>query len=108
MTFSAVIPNFSRTTDLVHTYGSKIFGQITHAGPTKMARPQPDLWAPSQVVEGSSGTHTIMMDRDEMHEVADSFRTSARNLVKSNFDGVELKIGHDGILRAFISPHYKR
>ena len=104
----AVITNFSRTADLVHKHGAKIFGQITHAGPTKMAKPQPDLWSPSQVIEGSSGTHTIMIDRDEMNEVKNSFRKSAQNLSESNFDGVELKIGHDGILRAFISPYYNK
>ena len=104
----AVIPNFTKTTTFVHKYGAKIFGQITHAGPTKMEKPQSDLWAPSQVIEGSSGTHTVEIDRDEMKSVIDSFVRAATNLVKSNFDGVEIKVAHDGLLRAFISPHYNK
>jgi 2,4-dienoyl-CoA reductase-like NADH-dependent reductase (Old Yellow Enzyme family) len=103
-----VIPNFSKTAELVHEYGARIFGQLTHAGPTKMEKPQPDLWAPSQVIEGSSGTHTVEMDQSDIRDAVNSFKQAALNLVRSNFDGVELKIGHDGILRAFISPHYNK
>ncbi len=103
-----VIPNFKKTAKLVHQYGAKIFGQLTHAGPTKMEIPQPDLWAPSQVIEGSSGTYTKKVDLDEIKDVVFSFKKAAQNLVRSDFDGVELKIGHDGILRAFISPHYNK
>jgi len=103
-----VISNFTKTVELVHKYGAKIIGQITHAGPTKMERPQPDLWAPSQVIEGSSNNHTIEMDYDDMLEVINSFRKSSKNLVKSGFDGIEVKVAHDGLLRAFISPHYNK
>ncbi len=104
----AAIPNFTKTAERVHSNGVKIFGQLTHAGPTKMEKPQPDLWAPSQVIEGSSGTHTMMMGMEEINIVVSSFRKSAENLIKSHFDGIELKIGHDGILRSFISPHYNK
>ena len=103
-----VIPNFSKTVKIVHKYGAKIIGQITHAGPTKMERPQPDLWAPSQVIEGSSNNHTIEMDHDDILEVISSFKKSSKNLVKSGFDGIEVKVAHDGLLRAFVSPHYNK
>ena len=103
-----VIPNFTKTTRLVHGYGARIFGQLTHAGPTKMEKPQPDLWAPSQVIEGSSGTHTMEVTTEEIREIVASFRISASHLGKSGFDGVEIKVGHDGILRAFLSPHYNK
>jgi len=104
----SVIPNFTETANLVHKYGAKIIGQITHCGPTKMEKPQSDLWAPSQVIEGSSGAHTVEMDRDEMKCVITSFVKTANNLIRSNFDGIEVKVAHDGLLRAFISPHYNK
>jgi 2,4-dienoyl-CoA reductase-like NADH-dependent reductase (Old Yellow Enzyme family) len=103
-----VIPNFTRTVRLVHGHGAKIFGQLTHAGPTKMEKPQPDLWAPSQVIEGSSGTHTMEVGQAEIDEIVSSFQVSAVHLQRSGFDGVEIKVGHDGILRAFLSPHYNK
>jgi 2,4-dienoyl-CoA reductase-like NADH-dependent reductase (Old Yellow Enzyme family) len=101
-----VVPGFARTARLVHRSGAKIFGQLTHSGPTKMEKPQPDLWAPSQMIEGSSGTHTMEMGVEEIAEVVASFQSAAVNLRKSGFDGVEIKVGHDGALRAFLSPHY--
>jgi len=103
-----VIPVFSKITKRVHNYGSKIFGQITHAGPTKMEKPQSDLWSPSQIIEGSSGTHTMKIDEEEINEVKHAFEKSSKNLIESGFDGVEVKIAHDGILRAFLSPHYNK
>lgn len=103
-----VVKNFTRTARLVHGHGAKIFGQLTHAGPTKMEKPQPDLWAPSQVVEGSSGTHTMEIGPAEIEQIVKSFGVSATHLRESGFDGVEIKVGHDGILRAFLSPHYNK
>jgi 2,4-dienoyl-CoA reductase-like NADH-dependent reductase (Old Yellow Enzyme family) len=103
-----VVPEFTRTAQLVRRNGAAIFGQITHSGPTKMEKPQPDLWAPSQLIEGSSGTHTMEVGPGEIAEVISSFATAAANLRKSRFDGVEIKVGHDGILRAFLSPHYNK
>lgn len=102
------IPNYTKTVNLVHKHGGKIFGQITHSGPTKMEKPQSYLWAPSQVIEGSSRTHTVAMTYEEMAEVINSFRKATENLVKSEFDGIEVKVGHDGLLRAFASPYYNR
>ena len=103
-----VVPVFVETARLVHRHGARIVGQLTHAGPTKMERPQPDLWAPSQVVEGSSGTHTMEVSTAEIGQVVSSFHQAAANLRRGGFDGVEIKVGHDGILRAFLSPHYNK
>jgi 2,4-dienoyl-CoA reductase-like NADH-dependent reductase (Old Yellow Enzyme family) len=103
-----VIPNFTKTTNLVHKYAGKIIGQITHSGPTKMEKPQSDLWAPSQVIEGSSRNHTVEIDYREMKQVIESFKKSTVNLLKSGFDGIEVKVAHDGLLRAFVSNHYNK
>jgi 2,4-dienoyl-CoA reductase-like NADH-dependent reductase (Old Yellow Enzyme family) len=103
-----VVPVFAQTARLVHRHGGKIVGQLTHAGPTKMEKPQPDLWAPSQIVEGSSGTHTMEVGTAEIAQVVSSFHEAAANLRRSAFDGAEVKVGHDGILRAFLSPHYNK
>lgn len=103
-----VIPNFSKTVKRVHKYGAKIFGQITHAGPTKMERPQSDLLAPSQVIEESSRNHTVAISIEEMRDVIYSFKKATLNLIRSGFDGIEIKVAHDGLLRAFVSTHYNK
>jgi len=103
-----VITNFSKTVEMVHKYGAKIIGQLTHAGPTKMERPQGDLWAPSQIIETSAGTYTMEMDLDDIKDLIKHFKKSSQNLLESGFDGVEIKVAHDGLLRAFLSPHYNK
>ena len=99
---------FKETVKEVHRYGAKIFGQLTHAGSTKMETPGPDLYAPSQVIEKSTNSYTLEMDKEQITEVIDSFRQSASNLSESGFDGIEIKFGHDGLLRTFLSPYYNK
>ena len=36
----------------------------------------------------------------------DGFAVSARNLVEAGFDGIEIKVAHDGLLRSFASPFF--
>ncbi|NQT65977.1 MAG: FAD-dependent oxidoreductase [Actinobacteria bacterium] len=100
------IPNFKKMVKSVHGLGTKIIGQISHAGSTKMEKPEPNLFAPSQVIEKSTNSYTIEMDKDNINEVIRDFRKSAENLAEGGFDGVEIKVAHDGLLRTFLSPYY--
>ena len=38
--------------------------------------------------------------------VIDGFAVSARNAVEAGFDGIEIKVAHDGLLRSFASPFF--
>ncbi len=102
------IDDFKKMVHQVHENDAKIFCQLTHAGPTKMCRITSDLWSPSRVIEGSSGKYTMEMDKHNIKDLIDSFKRSAQNLIDSGFDGIELKVAHDGLLRAFISPYYNK
>jgi 2,4-dienoyl-CoA reductase-like NADH-dependent reductase (Old Yellow Enzyme family) len=103
-----VIKNFRKQVKQVQKFGAKIIGQLNHAGSTKMENPAPDLYAPSQVIEKGLNSYTIEIDKDEISEVIKSFKKSAINLVESGFNGVEIKVAHDGLLRPFISPYYNK
>jgi len=100
------IPEFSRTTKNVHRYGAKIIGQLSHAGATKVEQPRGNLLAPSQVVERSTGSYTTEITKDEIKQAISEYESAARVLVASGFDGVEVKVAHDGLLRIFVSPYY--
>jgi 2,4-dienoyl-CoA reductase-like NADH-dependent reductase (Old Yellow Enzyme family) len=102
------IPNLKNLVKAVHKYDAKIFAQITHFGPTKLEKPGPNLYAPSQVIERSTNSYTIELDKNGIKEIIGSFSRSAQNLAESGFDGVELKVGHDGLLRTFFSPYYNK
>jgi 2,4-dienoyl-CoA reductase-like NADH-dependent reductase (Old Yellow Enzyme family)/thioredoxin reductase len=100
------IPEFTRTTQNCHTYGAKIIGQLSHAGATKTEQPRGNCLAPSQVVEKSTSTYTTTITKEEIGQAVHEFETASATLVESGFDGVEVKVAHDGLLRIFVSPYY--
>lgn len=104
----ASIPGLRRITDAVHSHGAKIFGQLTHGGHTSLEQPPHLMWAPTQMPEPSSHHSTKAMDDDEIRAVIDGFAISAANQIEAGFDGVEVKIAHDGLLRSFASPFFNR
>ncbi|MDE0304937.1 MAG: FAD-dependent oxidoreductase [Albidovulum sp.] len=103
-----VIPMFARITEAVHSHGARIFSQLTHGGHTSLEQPPRRLWAPTQMPEPSSHFNTKAMDLEDIRETVEGFSTSARNAMDGGFDGIEVKIAHDGLLRSFASPFFNR
>ncbi len=102
----AVIPFYRRLTERVHAHGTKIFGQLTHGGHTSLEHPPHILWAPSQMPEPSSHFSTKAMDVEDIEATIKGFAASAKNAMEGGFDGIEIKIAHDGLLRSFASPFF--
>jgi 2,4-dienoyl-CoA reductase-like NADH-dependent reductase (Old Yellow Enzyme family) len=92
----------------IHDHGAKVFGQLTHGGNTSLEHPPPIMWAPTQMPEPYSNFTTRAMDEIDIRRTVDAFGRSAANLVAAGFDGVEVKIAHDGLLRSFAAPFFNR
>lgn len=98
------VPKFKDIVDEVHKYGAKIFVQLSHMGnQTKSVETFRPLWAPSDVPDLTVGEVPKPLTIDEIHELEESFVQSAVLLLQAGFDGVELKVAHDGILGQFVS-----
>lgn len=99
---------YAEMVERVHAHGAAMFCQLTHSGPDSLESRPEAMLAPSH----SSGPVTLgasrAMDRDDIDSLLQGFRLSARHAKAAHFDGVEIKVGHDGILRAFASPHSNR
>jgi 2,4-dienoyl-CoA reductase-like NADH-dependent reductase (Old Yellow Enzyme family)/pyruvate/2-oxoglutarate dehydrogenase complex dihydrolipoamide dehydrogenase (E3) component len=104
----AIIPMLRKVTDAVHAHGAKIFSQLTHGGHTSLEHPPHIMWAPTQMPEPSSHFSTKAMDEDDIRAVIQGFAVSARNAIEAGFDGIEIKVAHDGLLRSFASPFFNR
>jgi 2,4-dienoyl-CoA reductase-like NADH-dependent reductase (Old Yellow Enzyme family) len=104
----ANIPPLRNITDAVHSHGAKIFSQLTHGGHTSLEHPPALMWAPTQMPEPSSHFSTKAMDHDDIRAVIEGFAVSARNAFEAGFDGIEIKVAHDGLLRSFASPFFNR
>jgi 2,4-dienoyl-CoA reductase-like NADH-dependent reductase (Old Yellow Enzyme family) len=102
----AIIPFYRKLTAGVQAHGTRIFGQLTHGGHTSLEHPPHILWAPSQMPEPSSHFSTKAMDVEDIEATIEGFAASARNAMEGGFDGVEIKVAHDGLLRSFASPFF--
>lgn len=103
-----VVPFYREMTAEVHEHGAKIIGQITHGGHTSLEEPPPVLWAPTQMPEPSSPWSTMAMDLGDIRRTVKAFAVSSRNLMDGGYDGIEIKVAHDGLLRSFASPFFNR
>ena len=102
------LPAYRRVVDAVHPHGAHVFAQLTHGGHTTLAHPPRELWAPSQMPEPCARYNTVEMGPVEIETVVEGFATSAANMRDAGYDGVEIKVGHDGLLRSFVSPFFNR
>ena len=100
---------WGETIDAVHTHGTRIVAQLTHHGVEAFtADTMRPLWAPSAVPSPVLREIPKPMTVVEIQAAQEAFRQAAKHAVEAGFDGVELKVGHDGLLRAFLSPYYNR
>ena len=105
---SKVIDPFTNIVNAVQKHGSKIFGQLTHSGHTNLEHPIPIMWAPTQIREPYTNFTPKPMGKTDIEATIQGFAVSAKNLISAGFDGVEIKIAHDGLLRSFASPFFNR
>ena len=102
------IPAYRRIVDAVHPHGAHVFAQLSHAGHTSLSHPPQELWAPSQMPEPYSRYNTVEMGPAEIEAVVEGFVESTVNMREAGYDGIEIKVGHDGLLRSFVSPFFNR
>ena len=98
------IPKFKKIVDAVHSHGAKIFIQLSHMGnQTKSVETFHPTWAPSAIPDMTVGEMPKEMTVEEIKELVESFAACAEMLMEAGFDGVEIKVAHDGILGQFVS-----
>ena len=102
------IPAYRRLVDAVHPRGAHVFAQLNHGGHTSLEHPPRKLWAPSQMPEPCGRYNTVEMGPAEIEAVVEGFAAPAANMREAGFEGVEIKVGHDGLLRSFVSPFFNR
>lgn len=98
------IPGLRRLTDAVHSEGALISAQIGHAGPVANAKSNrsPSL-APSRHV-GMTGTVSKAVTESDIERIAADYARGAAVAVESGFDAIEIHLGHNYLLSAFLSP----
>jgi 2,4-dienoyl-CoA reductase-like NADH-dependent reductase (Old Yellow Enzyme family) len=102
----ARLPGLQRLADMVHGYGSRIFGQVSHCG--RQASHHPDPVSASAVRDLSTGTKPRPMRIDEINATVNDFAEAAVRFQRAGYDGVEVHMAHGYLLSQFLTPHTNR
>jgi 2,4-dienoyl-CoA reductase-like NADH-dependent reductase (Old Yellow Enzyme family) len=104
-----IAPGLRRLTDAIHAEGAAAAAQIGHAGP--VANPagtkSPSL-SPSRVFSPLGMRRTQAVTSDDIERITEQYRAGAGVLVEGGFDAVEIHLGHNYLLSAFLSPKLNR
>lgn len=102
-----VVPRLKMISAACHKHGTKVFAQLQHTGGEDSGEhAMRETWAPSAVPSEYGYEMPKRMEQADIEEVILGFAKTAEHVQEGGLDGIELKAGHDGILRQFISPKY--
>ncbi len=96
-----------RLADAVHAEGAAISAQIGHAGPVAANTGRKGL-SPSRIFSALALRFTKAVDERDMDRITGDFVSGARLLQDAGFDAIELHLGHNYLLSAFLSPALNR
>ena len=84
---------------------SRVFAQMNHRGfqSSGMVSRLP-IWGPEALADVVHGEVALKMTAKEIGELTSAYGRAAARLRDAGFDGVEVSIGPDSILRQFLSP----
>ncbi len=98
------LPGLRRLTDAIHAEGAAAAAQIGHAGPVANARSNR---APALAPSGGftpMGSRLRAIDATGIERVVEDYRAAASRAVEAGFDSIEVHVGHNYLLSAFLSP----
>jgi 2,4-dienoyl-CoA reductase-like NADH-dependent reductase (Old Yellow Enzyme family) len=103
-----VLAGLRRLTDEVHSLGAAAAAQIGHAGPVAHSRSNgaPAL-APSGGFSPMGSRHREVSEHD-IGRIIEDYRRGAAMVLEAGFDCVEIHLGHNYLLSAFLSPKLNR
>jgi 2,4-dienoyl-CoA reductase-like NADH-dependent reductase (Old Yellow Enzyme family) len=102
------VEGLRRVTDAVHAEGAAAAAQIGHAGPVANARSNraPALSPTGGFTPMGSRLHAV--DAAGIERITEDYRRAARVAVEAGFDSIEVHVGHNYLLSAFLSPKLNR
>ena len=102
------VPQLRRLTEAVHDHGAAASAQIGHAGPVANARSNGTAaLAPSRRLNAGGGVTRAATERD-IDRITEAYGHRAALAVDAGFDCIEIHLGHNYLLSAFLSPKLNR
>jgi 2,4-dienoyl-CoA reductase-like NADH-dependent reductase (Old Yellow Enzyme family) len=100
-----VVDDYRRLTSAVHEFETRIFAQLNHHGfQSGGSITREAVWGPSAIADIEFGETAKAMETEDMAAVVASFARAAEVALAGGFDGVEIDMGPQSLLRQFLSP----
>jgi 2,4-dienoyl-CoA reductase-like NADH-dependent reductase (Old Yellow Enzyme family) len=99
------VPALGELAATVRGHGCALIQQLYHVGP--YANPlasRRERWGPSPTQPLGAADRVHAMTRREIRELVTSFASAAATVAAAELDGVEVLMGHDGLIDSFLSP----
>jgi mycofactocin system FadH/OYE family oxidoreductase 2 len=98
------IQKFKELTRTLHELDTPVFAQLNHYGfQNHGAISRRETWGPSAVSDVVFGEVCKPMESEDIAELLDAYSQAALIVKESGFDGIELDMGPESILRQFLS-----
>ena len=99
------VADFRDLTDAVHQFDTRIMAQLNHHGfQSSGAVTRTATLGPSAVADIVFGETCKPMESEDMVEITDAFGRAAACVKAGGFDGIEIDMGPESLLRQFLSP----
>ncbi len=98
-------PRLEKLAERIHEQNSLVFAQLTHRGfQSQGVISRMPIWGPEPTADIAHGEMCKAMENSDFEELVASFSRAATSLEQAGFDGLEIDVGEDSLLRQFLSP----
>lgn len=99
-----VLEGYQRLTQAIHQEGSVVFANLNHHGfQSSGAISRCEVWGPSAMSDIAFGEISKAMEAEDREVVAQAFCEAARLAREGGFDGIEIDMGPESLLRQYLS-----
>ena len=100
-----VVKDYKRLTAAVHEFETPVFAQLCHHGfQSNGAITRQAVWGPSAISDIVFGETAKAMEIEDMATIIEAFSRAAGLAREGGFDGIEIDMGSESLLRQFLSP----
>ena len=100
-----IVKRYQKLTASAHEFGATVLAQLNFHGYQSSGEiTRKPIWGPSPIADIVHGETAKEMEPEDIETVTNAFADAAVLAREGGFDGVEIDMGHDSILRQFLSP----
>lgn len=102
---SEVVKDYRKLTGSAHEFETPVFAQLTHHGfQSSGAISRQAVWGPSAISDIVFGETAKAMEKEDIEVIVKAFAQAAVLAREGEFDGLEVNMGPESLLRQFLSP----